>query len=144
MNQTRWPDWYATVDRAFAELRRSCDRVFLTGLSMGGGLAIRLAEQHGDAVAGLAVVNPSIASADPRMRALPVLRHLVPSVAGISSDIALPDVLEGGYEREPAARSVVAVADVAGHPGQPGAGGPAVVDLQIGRPTGWWTPPRWR
>jgi carboxylesterase len=101
MNRTRWTDWYATVDRAFAELRRSCDRVFLAGLSMGGGLAIRLAEQHGDAVAGLAVVNPSIGSADPRMRALPVLRHVVPSVAGVAGDIALPDVLEGGYERSP-------------------------------------------
>jgi carboxylesterase len=101
MNRTRWHDWYATVDRAFAELRGSCNRVFLAGLSMGGGLAIRLAEQHGDAVAGLALVNPSIGSADPRMRALPVLRHLVPSVAGIGSDIAIPDVLEGGYDRSP-------------------------------------------
>ena len=101
MNQTRWEDWYAEVDRAFTDLRAECERVFVCGLSMGGGLAIRIAEQHGSAVAGLAMVNPSIGSADPRMRALPVLRHLVPSLAGISSDIALPDVLEGGYDRSP-------------------------------------------
>lgn len=101
MNRTRWQDWYATVDRAFAELRHSCDRVFLAGLSMGGGLAIRLAEQHGDAVAGLALVNPAVRSSDPRRLALPVLRHVVPSLSWISSDIALPDVLEGGYERAP-------------------------------------------
>ena len=101
MNRTRWQDWYATVDRAFAELRRDCDRVFLAGLSMGGGLAIRLAEQHGAAVAGLALVNPAVRSSDPRRLALPVLRHVVPSLSWISSDIALPDVLEGGYERAP-------------------------------------------
>lgn len=101
MNQTRWQDWYFCVERAFGDLRAECDRVFVCGLSMGGGLAIRIAEQQGPAVAGLAVVNPSIGSADPRMRALPVLRHLVPSLAGISSDIALPDVLEGGYDRSP-------------------------------------------
>ena len=101
MNQTRWEDWYACVDRAFGDLRSVCDRVFLAGLSMGGGLALRLAEQHGDEVGGLAVVNPSIASADPRMRLLPVLRHVVPSLAGISSDIALPDALEGAYDRTP-------------------------------------------
>ena len=101
MNQTRWEDWYARLDRAFVDLRSCCDRVFLAGLSMGGGLALRLAEQHGDAVVGLAVVNPSIASADPRMRLLPVLRHVVPSLAGISSDIALPDALEGAYDRTP-------------------------------------------
>ena len=101
MNQTRWEDWYGHVDRAFTDLRAECDRVFVCGLSMGGGMAIRIAEQHGDAVAGVAVVNPSIGSADPRMRALPVLRHLVPSLAGVANDIALPDVLEGAYERSP-------------------------------------------
>jgi carboxylesterase len=101
MNQTRWEDWYTHVDRAFTDLHAECERVFVCGLSMGGGLAIRIAEQHGSAVAGVAVVNPSIGSADPRMPALPVLRHLVPSLAGISSDIALPDVLEGGYDRTP-------------------------------------------
>ena len=101
MNQTRWEDWYAAVERAFTDLRAGCERVFLCGLSMGGGLAIRIAEQHGDAVAGLAVVNPAIGSLDLRIRALPVLRHLLPSLAGISGDIALPDVLEGGYDRSP-------------------------------------------
>ena len=102
MNRTRWEDWYAAVDRAFGDLRAQCDRVFLAGLSMGGGLALRLAEQHGDAVAGLALVNPSIGSADPRYRLLlPWLRHVRPSLAGITSDIALPDVLEGGYDRSP-------------------------------------------
>jgi carboxylesterase len=101
MNQTRWEDWYGHADRTFTDLRAECERVFVCGLSMGGGLAIRIAEQHGPEVAGVAVVNPSIGSADPRMRALPVLRHLVPSLAGISSDIALPDVLEGGYGRSP-------------------------------------------
>jgi carboxylesterase len=101
MNLTRWEDWYAEVDQAFTDLRGECERVFVCGLSMGGGLAIRIAEQHGPAVAGIAVVNPSVGSADLRMRALPVLRHLVPSLAGISGDIALPDVLEGGYDRSP-------------------------------------------
>ena len=62
LNQTRWEDWYACVDRAFADLRAECDRVFCCGLSMGGGLALRIAEQHGNAVAGLALVNPSIGS----------------------------------------------------------------------------------
>ena len=100
LNQTRWEDWYSAVERAFTDLRARCDRVFVCGLSMGGGLAIRIAEQHGDAVGGLAVVNPAIGSLDLRIRALPVLRHLLPSLAGISGDIALPDVLEeGGYDR---------------------------------------------
>jgi len=118
LNLTRWEDWYACVDRAFADLRSVCERVFVTGLSMGGGLALRLAEQHGHAVAGLAVVNPSVASADPRMRLLPVLRHLVPSLAGVGGDIALPDSVEGAYDRTPlyAAWSLTQLwADISGH-----------------------------
>ena len=99
LNQTRWEDWYGHVERAFLDLRAQCERVFICGLSMGGGLAIRIAEQHGPAVAGVAVVNPAIGSTDLRIRTLPVLRYLVPSLAGIGSDIALPGVLEGAYER---------------------------------------------
>ena len=48
LNQTAWTDWYAHADAAFAALRARCDRVFLAGLSMGGALSLRLAEQHGE------------------------------------------------------------------------------------------------
>src|SRR5579875_2112888 len=34
-NQTRWPQWYATVEAAFQELRERCETVFAVGLSMG-------------------------------------------------------------------------------------------------------------
>ena len=46
MNLTRWEDWYAEADRAFLELQKSCERVFVFGLSMGGTLTLRLAERH--------------------------------------------------------------------------------------------------
>ncbi len=99
LNLTRWEDWYGHVDRAFTDLRIQCERVFVCGLSMGGGLAIRIAEQHGREVTGVALVNPSLGSTDVRYRALPVLRHVIPSLAGIGGDIALPGVLERSYDR---------------------------------------------
>jgi carboxylesterase len=101
MNQTRWEDWYGEVDSAFDELSTQCERTFVCGLSMGGGLALLLAARQGQRVAGLSLVNPSVHSADPAMRALPVLRHVVPSLAAIGGDIAMPDVSEGAYERTP-------------------------------------------
>lgn len=101
LNQTSWTDWYATVDRAFAELQDQCDQVFVVGLSMGGALALRLAQQHGPAVAGLVVVNPAINLTDPRMRILPILARAMPSLASIANDIAKPGVDEGGYDRTP-------------------------------------------
>jgi carboxylesterase len=101
MQRTGWQDWYATVDRELAELSERCSKVFVGGLSMGGTLALRLAEKHGAAISGLILVNPSVKGDNPQLKALPVLRHLVPSVAGIASDIALEGVEEGGYDRTP-------------------------------------------
>jgi carboxylesterase len=52
-------------------------------------------------VAGLVLVNPSVKADQRRLRAVPVLRHLVPSVAGIASDIAKEGAREVGYDRTP-------------------------------------------
>ncbi len=101
LNQTGWTDWYTAVDRAFTDLRDQSDQVFLAGLSMGAALALRLAQQHGPAVAGLALVNPAINLTDPRMRILPVLARVMPSLVSIANDIAKPGVDEGGYDRTP-------------------------------------------
>ena len=100
LNRTSWIDWYDCVDDAFATLQARCDQVFLAGLSMGAALALRLAEQHGHRVSGLTLVNPVINISDPRMRALPILRVL-PSLGGITNDIAKPDQVEWGYDRLP-------------------------------------------
>ena len=46
LNRTRWTDWYATVEREFGLLRSTCRSVFVFGQSMGGALALRLAQEH--------------------------------------------------------------------------------------------------
>lgn len=103
MQRTRWPDWYGELDGALAKLRGECGRVFVMGLSMGGGLALRLAECHSTdgAIAGLVLVNPSVRSDDPKMALLPVLRYIVPSTPGIASDIRKPGSSELAYTRVP-------------------------------------------
>lgn len=98
---TRWPDWYAEVDRAFRGLRDSCEQVFVMGLSMGACLALRLAEEHGAAVAGLVLVNPSLHSEKRALRALPLMKHLLPSVQGVANDIKRPGARELAYDRTP-------------------------------------------
>src|ERR1700704_4693025 len=61
-NRTRWTDWYGAVEQGYDEGAARCDTVFACGLSMGGTLVTRLAEQKGDAIAGLILVNPSYAT----------------------------------------------------------------------------------
>jgi carboxylesterase len=100
-NLTHWEDWYAELDRHLAELRERCDQVFVMGLSMGGTLAIRLAEVHGDDIAGLVLVNPSLLTKRPDRFLLPVMRWLVPTWPGIASDIKKPGVTELAYDKIP-------------------------------------------
>jgi carboxylesterase len=101
MGRTRWEDWYAEVDRAFDELRAQSDEIFVMGLSMGGCLALRLAELRGPAVSGLVLVNPSV-TADTRLFLLaPVLKFVLPSLKGIASDIKKQPSSELGYDRVP-------------------------------------------
>jgi carboxylesterase len=108
MQVTRWPDWYAAVEQALRELRTECDTVFVGGLSMGGGLALRLAEKHGDEIAGLILVNPSVKRNRPVEALIPPLSLVVPSMPGIASDIKREGADEVGYDRVPlkAARSL--------------------------------------
>jgi carboxylesterase len=101
MNRTTWDEWYDEVDAAFAELRERCSSVFVAGLSMGGALALRLAEQHGADVAGLVLVNPAVFVRHPMLPALPLLRRVLPSFPPIKGDIKKPGVTELGYDRMP-------------------------------------------
>jgi carboxylesterase len=100
-NLTTWDDWYSCVEREFLTLRERCDQVFVMGLSMGGGLALRLAERNGSAVAGLVVVNPSVMSLDPRLKLLPILHRFIPSFPAIGDDIRKRGVRELAYDRNP-------------------------------------------
>lgn len=101
-NRTGWQDWYGEVERAFEKLRAGCDRVVVGGLSMGGSLALRLAELRGSEVAGLVLVNPALTNDSPLRHARHVLKWVVPSLSGVANDIKKPDQDEHGYDRVPA------------------------------------------
>ena len=101
MNRTTFDDWLGAVASALAELHSSCRSVVVGGLSMGGTLALRLAQLHPESVAGLVLVNPAVMSRRKEMVLLPVLKHLLPSLKGVADDIAKPGVSEFGYSRTP-------------------------------------------
>jgi carboxylesterase len=101
LNRTVWQDWYGEVLHAFDELAGRCDAVFVAGLSMGGTLALRLAEERAGEVAGAVLVNPSVLSLRRDVKLLGVLRFLVPSVPPVGNDVKQTGVTEVAYDRTP-------------------------------------------
>ncbi|GAA1703711.1 alpha/beta hydrolase [Fodinicola feengrottensis] len=101
LNATRWEDWYGELERAFDAMLDRFAVVVVMGLSMGGTLTIRLAEQRPTEVAGIVLVNPSLTTLRKDAKFLPVLSQVVGSVAGIGSDIKKPGVKELAYARTP-------------------------------------------
>ncbi|MCW2726733.1 MAG: putative esterase/lipase [Frankiales bacterium] len=101
MNATRFSDWYAEIERAFDDVRGRCDTVFAMGLSMGGTLVLRLAEERGDQVAGLVLVNASVSTERKDARFAPLLSKVLPSLPGVGSDIKKEGVTELAYDRVP-------------------------------------------
>ena len=114
MNITRWHDWYSEADRNLRELSVRCERVFVCGLSMGGALTLRLAEEHGEDISGIVLVNAAVHTERRDRHLLPVVKHLVGSFPGISNDIAKPGADEVAYDRTPlkAAHSMMEMWDV--------------------------------
>ncbi len=101
LNRTRWTDWYAEASAALDRLGALCDDVFVCGLSMGGCLALRLAEERADDIAGLVLVNPSVISTRKDLLAVPLVKRLVPALKGIGNDIKKAGVDEHCYGRTP-------------------------------------------
>ena len=60
LNQVKWQEWPAKVTYELRELQKTCDTIFLVGLSMGGATVLNVAESNNDALAGLILVNPMI------------------------------------------------------------------------------------
>lgn len=100
-NRTRWPDWYAAIEQAYDEVAARCQTVFACGLSMGGTLVTRLAEQKGDRIAGLVLVNPAYATERVDAKFAPYIAWAVKSRPAIGGDIKKPGVVEPAYDRTP-------------------------------------------
>lgn len=102
MLTTRWDDWSGCAELAYQELCSRCDRVVVSGLSMGGTLTVWLAAHHPE-IAGIVAINPAIDPPAPSfrdsMRAL--LESGTPVLPAVGNDVAAPGVTELAYDGTP-------------------------------------------
>jgi len=101
LQRTTWRDWTRAAEAAFDLLQARTRAQVAVGLSMGATLALHLAETRGEDLAGIVAINPSIRNGDPRLRLLPALQWVVPTIGGIGNDIAKPGGDEKPYARMP-------------------------------------------
>ena len=101
LNKVKWQEWPAKVEFELSELRKSCDVVFLVGLSMGGGTVLNVASSINNDLAGLILVNPMI-----HVKGVPVelaffLSRLQKMRTSVGDDIKRPGITEWGYDALP-------------------------------------------
>lgn len=102
MVPTRWADWLGAAASAYAALDARTDKVAVIGLSMGGGLALALAERFSEIVA-LGLINPLVVAPGAELRQIigQLLEAGEETAESIGSDIAKQDVTEQGYDATP-------------------------------------------
>lgn len=103
MGRYTYNDWVATVETALAELQGMCDRVFVSGLSMGGLLTLYLGEQHSDTLSGIMPVSAPVrwmASGlnNYLLKLIPVMKHVQKTAPGPGNDLKDPNVTEVAYD----------------------------------------------
>jgi len=115
---TRWPDWMAAARRAFNQLAREHDRVFVVGLSVGALLALTLGHERGARVAGVVAMATPLrlgwrAQAVLRVAARLPIADLLPYIyKSEGPDVSDPSVAAAmpGYDRIPLAAAASLVA----------------------------------
>lgn len=74
LEQTNWQDWVSSVEEGYIKLRKKCNRVYAIGLSMGGLLALDLAEKG--MVDKIVPIATPIRIFDPLAKYSPILKYI--------------------------------------------------------------------
>jgi len=101
LNETQWQDWYQSVEDAFLELKNRTERIFVAGFSVGGALALKLAQIRSSEIEGLLLLNPSIFDERKVYLLLPLMKHLIPSIKSGAMDVNKPHPNRHSYGRLP-------------------------------------------
>lgn len=101
LNKVSWSQWTQKVRDEFNELSKTCDKVFICGLSMGGGTSLNFALDRSKEIAGLILVNPMIHVAYIGPEIAFFLSRFQKLRKSVGDDIKKPGVTEYGYDALP-------------------------------------------
>ena len=101
MSTRKWGEWTGEAEKSLQELLDRCDKVFVTGLSMGGTITCYLGERYADKVAGLMPINAAVSKLNPLLPLTPIAKYVLKTIPGVGSDIKDPGVEESCYDKVP-------------------------------------------
>lgn len=119
LQRTGWRDWVREAQAGLTVLRDRTRAQVVVGLSMGGALALHLAQtldhpgtdapgggtdaddRRPAGLVGAVVINPWLRPTDPRAGLVPWLKWVLPATSGVGNDIAKPGGDELAYDRVP-------------------------------------------
>ncbi|NAZ82530.1 alpha/beta fold hydrolase [Kineococcus sp. R8] len=100
-NRSTWADWVAALQPPLAALRERHRVVVVAGISMGGALALRLAQLHPGLVDGLVLANPAVALEAHRALPAATFGRFARTWPAIAGDLKDPTAHEVAYDRTP-------------------------------------------
>lgn len=101
LNKVPWQEWPAKVVEELDELGKTCEKVFIFGLSMGGGTSLYVAAHHKEKLAGIILVNPMIHIPGHKVKFAPILSRFRSHLPSVGNDIKRPGVSEWAYDALP-------------------------------------------
>ena len=96
LKKVQWQQWPERVVTDLNELRKTCKKVFICALSMGGGTTLNVSEYFD--VDGLILVNPMIHIPGVLVKFAPIISRLKAGMPSVGDDIKKPDMTEWGYD----------------------------------------------
>ena len=101
LNDVKWQEWPDKVTKELRELQKSCDTIFLIGLSMGGGTVLNVAESTNDVIKGIILVNPWIHLPGITVEISFLASRFQKMRSSVGGDIKRPGISEFGYDATP-------------------------------------------
>ena len=101
LNEVKWQEWPAKVIHELNELKKTCDTIFLIGLSMGGGTVLNVATTNNEEIKGLILVNPWIHLKGITVEVSFLVSRFRKMRASVGNDIKRPGITEWGYDATP-------------------------------------------
>jgi carboxylesterase len=102
LNLVKWQEWPAKVESDLQELLRTCRKVFICGLSMGGGTTLNIGTRYSKDLAGIILVNPMIHVKFVPHQLAWVISRFQKMRESVGDDIKRPGITEYGYDALPA------------------------------------------